>query len=168
MEESRSTFIVSQIHRLFLTQSIREPVKAFIESIASGGTCCLHVPLAVTDGVESKAFSDFVDTHSIGQILFVGKDEKNGVAEFIFCEHAVQFLTGAVLLSSSGIVNTFAIIGINDKDDTLGVLVVVPPERTDLVLTSDIPNGETDVLVLNRLDIESYENEMGIGNKTYR
>lgn len=31
----------------------------------------------------------------------------------------------------------------------------VPPEGTDLVLSSDVPNGERDVLVLDSLDVES-------------
>ena len=33
-------------------------------------------------------------------------------------------------------------------------LVVVPPERTNLVLAPDIPYGERDVLALNRLYVE--------------
>ena len=31
----------------------------------------------------------------------------------------------------------------------------MPPQRTDLVLTTDIPHGELDVLVLNSLDVEA-------------
>jgi hypothetical protein len=37
----------------------------------------------------------------------------------------------------------------------LGVLEVVAPERADLVLTADVPDGEADVLVLDRLNIET-------------
>ena len=37
---------------------------------------------------------------------------------------------------------------------TLCVLVVVPPERSDLVLTANIPHRETDVLVFHSLNIE--------------
>ena len=33
--------------------------------------------------------------------------------------------------------------------------LTVSPERADLVLPSDIPHGEGDVLVLDRLDIEA-------------
>lgn len=33
----------------------------------------------------------------------------------------------------------------------------MPPQGTDLVLTSNIPDGERDILVLNSLDIESYD-----------
>lgn len=32
----------------------------------------------------------------------------------------------------------------------------MPPQGTDLVLTTHIPHGELDVLVLNRLNIEAY------------
>ena len=38
---------------------------------------------------------------------------------------------------------------------TLRVLEVVPPEGTDLVLSSDVPHGERDVLVLDSLDVET-------------
>ena len=37
----------------------------------------------------------------------------------------------------------------------LRVLEVVAPERSDLVLTADVPNRERDVLVLDRLDVET-------------
>lgn len=33
----------------------------------------------------------------------------------------------------------------------------MPPQGTNLVLSSDIPHGERDVLVLNGLDVESCE-----------
>lgn len=36
----------------------------------------------------------------------------------------------------------------------LCVLEVVSPQRSDLVLTTNIPNCETDVLVLDRLNVE--------------
>lgn len=39
---------------------------------------------------------------------------------------------------------------------TLGVLEVVAPERADLVLASDVPYCEANVLVLDRLDVEAF------------
>ena len=38
---------------------------------------------------------------------------------------------------------------------TLGVLVVVAPERANLVLAADVPHRERDVLVLDGLDVEA-------------
>ena len=55
----------------------------------------------------------------------------------------------------SGIINSVSIVGVNDEDKTLGVLIVVSPEESNLVLTAYIPHCETDVLVVNSLDIEA-------------
>jgi hypothetical protein len=82
-----------------------------------------------------------------GKILLVGEDKEDGVAELVLVEHALELLTG--------LNNTVAIVGVDDEDDTLGVLEVVPPQRTDLVLTTDIPHGELNVLVLYGLDVEA-------------
>ena len=82
-----------------------------------------------------------------GQILLVGEDQQNGVSELILVEHALKLLTS--------LDNTVAIVAVDDEDDTLGVLEVMSPERTDLVLTTDIPHGELDVLVLDSLDVET-------------
>lgn len=38
---------------------------------------------------------------------------------------------------------------------TLSVLEVMAPERSDFVLTADVPNREADVLVFHCLDVEA-------------
>lgn len=82
-----------------------------------------------------------------GKILLVGKDKENGISELVLVEHALKLL--------SGLNDTVAIVGVDDEDDALSVLEVVPPQRSDLVLTTDIPHGELDVLVLYGLDVEA-------------
>lgn len=82
-----------------------------------------------------------------GKILLVGEDKEDSISELILVEHALKLL--------SGLDNTVAIVGVDNEDDTLGVLEVVPPQRTDLVLTTDIPHGELNVLVLDGLDVEA-------------
>jgi hypothetical protein len=52
--------------------------------------------------------------------------------------------------------NTVTIVAVHDENDTLGVLEIMSPQRTDLVLTTDIPHGELNVLVLDSLDVEAY------------
>ena len=52
-------------------------------------------------------------------------------------------------------VDTVPIVGVNDEDESLGVLVVMPPQGSDLVLPSDVPHGEADILVLDRLHVEA-------------
>jgi len=88
------------------------------------------------------------------QVLLVGEDKEKGIAEFVLVQHALQFLPG--------LHDTVTVVAVDDEDDTLCVLEVVPPERTDLVLTTDIPHGELDVLVLNRLHVETCRTARGL------
>jgi hypothetical protein len=81
------------------------------------------------------------------QILLVGEDEEQSVPELVLVQHALKFL--------SGLDDTVTVVAVNHEDDTLGVLEIVSPQRTDLVLTTDIPHGELNVLVLNRLNVET-------------
>ena len=84
---------------------------------------------------------------SYRQILLVRENKEKGVTEFVFIQHALQLFPS--------LDDTVAIIAIDHKDDTLGVLKVVSPERTDLVLTTDIPYGKLDVPVFHGLDVEA-------------
>ena len=83
------------------------------------------------------------------QILLVGEDKEESVPQLVLVQHPLELL--------AGLNNTVAIVAVDDEDDTLGVLEVMPPERTDLVLTSDIPHGKGDVLVLDCLDVETWQ-----------
>lgn len=56
--------------------------------------------------------------------------------------------------------NSVLVTGVNDKDETLCVLEVVPPQRSDLVLTSYVPHSEADVLVFDSLHIEAYNTDL--------
>ena len=81
------------------------------------------------------------------KILLVGEDQEESISELVLVEHALQLLTS--------LDNTVTIVAVDDEDDTLSVLEVMSPERTDLVLTADIPDGELNVLVLDSLDVET-------------
>ena len=97
--------------------------------------------------MQAKLVSDLSGVHGVGQILLVGEDKEKSITELVLVEHALELLTG--------LDDTVAIVGVDDEDDTLGVLEVMSPERTDLVLSTDIPHGELDVLVLDSLDVEA-------------
>lgn len=56
---------------------------------------------------------------------------------------------------SAGLIHAVAVVGVNDEDQALGARKVVSPERTDLVLTADIPNIKLGVLVSDSLDVEA-------------
>ena len=76
----------------------------------------MDIPTPLPQAVQPQFISDFGSIHCIGKILFVGKDEKKGIAELIFVEHALEFL--------SGFRNTFTIIGVDYENDALGVLEI--------------------------------------------
>jgi hypothetical protein len=66
--------------------------------------------------VKSKFVSDLSRIHRIRQILFIGEDEKESITELIFIEHPLKFLPSFR--------NTFPIIGVDDENDSLGILEV--------------------------------------------
>lgn len=74
--------------------------------------------------MEAKLVSNLCGIHGIWKILFVSKDKEDGIAELVFVEHAMEFITGFP--------NAIAIVTIHDEDEALGVLEVVSPQRTDL------------------------------------
>jgi len=101
----------------------------------------------------------FLETKNTGtdrQILFVGEDQKNGISKLILVQHALQFLPG--------LNDTITIIAINDEDDALGVLEIMSPQRSNFVLSTNIPYGELNVLVLDSLNIETLNNEVSPRN----
>ena len=51
--------------------------------------------------------------------------------------------------------DTVPIIRVHHKDQPLGVLIVMPPQGADLVLSPHVPHSEGDVLVLHRLHVET-------------
>ena len=51
--------------------------------------------------------------------------------------------------------DSLSIGGVDDEDESLSVLVVMSPERSDLVLATDIPDRERNVCVVNSVDVET-------------
>ena len=129
------------------SDGLGKPVESLVKAIASNSASALDEPGAAADGVESKLISDLGASEGTWKILLVGEDEKDGVTELFLSEHLVELLT--VLFDS------LSIVGVNDVDETLGVSVVMSPEKSDLVLTTDIPHIEADVFVFDGLDVEA-------------
>jgi len=130
-----------------LGERVGQPVKALVQAVAGGRARGLDVPVALAEGVEAELVGDLRGVHRVRQVLLVGEDEQHRLAQLVLVEHAVQLITR--------LAHAVAIVGVNDEDDTLRVLVVVAPERTDLVLAADVPHSEGDVLVLDGLDVEA-------------
>lgn len=97
--------------------------------------------------METELVSDLGSVHGVGQILLVGEDQQKGISQLVLVEHALQLLTR--------LNHTVAIVAVDDEDDTLGVLEVMPPQGANFVLTADVPDSELNVLVLDSLDVET-------------
>jgi hypothetical protein len=54
----------------------------------------------------------------------------------------------------SGLIHSVSVSSVNNEYQSLRSSKIVTPQRSDLVLSTDIPNIELDVLVLNSLNIE--------------
>jgi len=54
-----------------------------------------------------------------GKILLVGEDKEKSVTELIFVQHALELFTG--------LDDTISVVGVDNEDDTLGVLEIMPP-----------------------------------------
>jgi len=134
-----------------------EPVETFIQTITSYGTSGLDEPGSSSDGVEAKLIGDLWAGESAWQVLLVGEHEQYSVLEFFLSEHLVELL--AVLF------NSVSVVGVDDVDETLSVGVVMSPQKSDLVLTADVPHIEGDVLVLDSLDVEA-DGWNGVDNLT--
>lgn len=113
-----------------------QPLEAFIETVATGGTgsllrCSwisrsalgknmgnpyLDEPRPLPEPMQSKLVGDLCSIHGIGKILLVGKDKEEGIPELILVQHPLQLFTS--------LRNTFPIIRVDDEDDTLGVLEI--------------------------------------------
>ena len=150
-----------------LAQRVAEPLETLVETVTGRGAGRLNVlrvyeldfnstlrfshktyPGALSQAVQAKLVGDLSGVHGVGQILLVGEDQEKGVPEFVLVEHALQLLTG--------LDNTVTIVAVDDEDDTLGVLEVMSPEGSDLVLPTDVPHSELNVLVLDGLDVETW------------
>lgn len=132
---------------LLVGQVAAEPVESFVKAFTAGGACALNEPVSLAERMESELVGNFSSVHGIGQILFVGENEQNGVTELVLSQHAMEFI--------AGLANTISVVAIDDKDDALSVLEVMAPEWANLVLTTNIPHREADVLVLDSFHIES-------------
>jgi len=123
-----------------------KPVETFEETVTGGLASALDIPLPLPQVGQTKLLGDLLSAHLVGEILFVLEDQQILVPHLIFLEHPVH------------LVPLFAdpvpIVGVDNEDETLGVLVVVPPEGPDLVLTPDVPHGEVRVLVFDGFDVE--------------
>mmetsp|Transcript_54123 Transcript_54123/g.113146 ORF Transcript_54123/g.113146 Transcript_54123/m.113146 type:complete len:212 (-) Transcript_54123:114-749(-) len=132
--------------RLF-GQLVRQPIETLIESLAGSRTRSLNVPVALAERVETQFVCDICCIHCIRQILLVGKDKKHSIPKLIFVQHAMELITGFSC--------AVPVVRIDNKDQSLCILEIMTPQRSDFVLSADIPNSEIDILVFNGFNVEA-------------
>jgi len=103
----------------------RQPIESLVKSLSVSGARGLDVPATSADGGKAELLRQIRARHGVGQILFVGEDEEDGVPQFVLPEHFVQLVFG--------LVDSFPIVAVDDEDESLRVLKVVPPQGSDFV-----------------------------------
>jgi len=130
-----------------LSERACEPLQTFVETVSGCSASRLDVPGTLSQAVKTQLVSDLGGVHGIWQILLVGENQKNSVSELVLIQHSLEFLPG--------LNHTVTIVAVDDEDDTLGILEVMSPERSNLVLSTNIPHGELNVLVFDSLNVET-------------
>jgi len=128
-------------------ECVRKPIQTLIKTVSTCSARALNVPLPVAQRVQSQFIRNLSHAHGIGQILFVAENKKNSIPKLILVEHLLKLLIC--------LVDAFAIVRIYHEDQSLGILEVVTPQGTDLILTTNIPHCKVDVFVLNCLYVET-------------
>jgi hypothetical protein len=72
--------------------------------------------------VKTQLVRNFRSVHGVREILLVGEDKEESIPEFILVQHPLELLPG--------LRDTLPIVGVDDEDDTLGVLEVYTDRRT--------------------------------------
>ena len=108
-----------------LGERVGQPVEALVQAVAGSGARRLDVPVALAERVEAELVGDLRGVHRVRQVLLVREDEQHRLSQLILVQHAVQLV--------ARLAHAIAIVGVNDEDDALRVLVVVAPERADPV-----------------------------------
>jgi len=130
-----------------------EPGESLKETVSCDSAGLDDVPAVVLELRETEFFGDLVSVHSLGEVALVGKDEEDCVLHLAVADDAHEL--------SAGLFDTLTIAAVDDKDESLSASKVVAPERTDLVLASDIPHVELDLLVGHCLNVETDSGDGG-------
>lgn len=92
-------------------------------------------------------------TRTTANILLVGEHQQEGILHFAIVNDLVELRTSFLQASS--------VARIHHENQTLCAGVVVTPQGTNLVLATDIPNIELDVLVGHALHVEADGGDCG-------
>ena len=81
------------------------------------------------------------------QILLIREHEQQALLHFSVTQYPVQLLLRLIY--------SFTILAVHDENKALRACVVVPPQRPNFVLASDVPDIELHVLICYSFHIET-------------
>lgn len=137
---------------LHLLQRTGQPIQSFVQPFAACRDCALHVPPSCTQLRQTKVLAHLGRRHGSLQVLFIGKDKQSTVPHQRILNDRFEFACRSP--------NPLAVQRIHHIDQTVGVVEIVPPKWSQLLLTTHIPHRELHVLVLYLLYVESWWNEV--------
>ena len=85
--------------------------------------------------------------HTSWQVLLVGEHEEQTVLHLPIAQNPMQLLFCLVY--------PLPILAVHDEYETLCSSVVVSPQWSNLVLPANVPHVELDILIRDRLDVET-------------
>ena len=132
---------------LILCERGRYPVEPFVEAIPCRRGTRLYEPLAAAYLIETEHFYELGGWRRVCKVLFVREDEQHRSIELSLGEQPANL--------ASRLLDSGTIVRVDDKDDGARLCVVVSPQRPNLVLPSDVPYRQADVLALESLDVET-------------
>jgi hypothetical protein len=124
---------------LFTREGIRKPFEPLIKAITTESICRLDIPLIACERMQTQLVCNFFDTHGIREILLVRKDKNSGVSQFFASNNSMKLF--------ARFFNSLPVIAVDNKDQGICVLKIMTPERSDLVLTTDVPHSKVEVFV---------------------
>lgn len=97
--------------------------------------------------MKAETLGDFIGSRGSHKVLLIGEKQDGHTHELLFEKKLLQLMTSffeALLVGR-----------VDDVDENVGVIKVVPPVRSNLSLTADVPHIEFEAVGRDRLDVEA-------------
>eukprot|EP00740_Mantoniella_antarctica_P002650 CAMPEP_0181360730 /NCGR_PEP_ID=MMETSP1106-20121128/6835_1 /TAXON_ID=81844 /ORGANISM="Mantoniella antarctica, Strain SL-175" /LENGTH=181 /DNA_ID=CAMNT_0023474049 /DNA_START=296 /DNA_END=842 /DNA_ORIENTATION=- len=146
MAPQRAHHQTTRLYTLF-TSPASPPMEALLQSGALLGGGRLDLPRSILDVKEAEALGDVVCRECLHQVALVGKHQQRHRRELILPQDLVQL--------EACLVHAFAVRGVHNVDERLGVLVIVAPVWANRLLPTNVPHIELEAVVHDGLDVEA-------------
>ena len=115
---------------LSLLELFADPSQPLHKTVSCGRTGRLDVPRDVAELLQLEPLCDLVLVKCFGQVALVGKDQDHHVLHVRVCHNLEQLC--------AGVLNPLVVGAVHNVDQCLCPRVVVPPQRTELLLAANV------------------------------